>query len=180
MNISHFKLIIATLAIFVISCAQKAASFEDGLSEAKNGRYSNALKIWTELANQDNVLAQTNLGILYENGWGVEKDYQQAYLWYKKAAAKGEMNAQHNLASLYQQGHGVEKDLNKAASWYEKAAEQDNGESQLLLGLMYIEIGEYVSATYWYQRAVNNQVEGAQKNLDYVCKLKPALLKEYC
>lgn len=162
------------------SFALTATTFEEGFNAASKGNYSQAIKIWTPLAEQNNLLAQSNLGVLYENGWGVSKDYKKALYWYEKAAEKGQSEAQHNLASLFQQGHGTKQDLNTAAYWYEKAAEQNYGDSQLMLGLMYIEIEEYELAAYWYRQAVNNNVEGAQKNLDYVCKLKPQLLTAYC
>ena len=40
-------------------------------------------------ANQGNDLAQQKLGLLYERGDGVQKDYVQAYMWYKLGAANG-------------------------------------------------------------------------------------------
>lgn len=40
-------------------------------------------------ANQSNDLAQQKLGLLYERGDGVPKDYVQAYMWYKLGAANG-------------------------------------------------------------------------------------------
>jgi TPR repeat protein len=34
-----------------------------------------------------------NLGVLYQNGWGVAKDPDKAREWYEKAAAKGDADA---------------------------------------------------------------------------------------
>ncbi|MCZ6812815.1 MAG: SEL1-like repeat protein, partial [Alphaproteobacteria bacterium] len=36
---------------------------------------------------QGNVLAQNNLGLMYEAGRGMPRDYVMAYLWFARAAA---------------------------------------------------------------------------------------------
>jgi len=42
----------------------------------------------------------TILGFMYENGFGVEKDRQQAIRWYGKAAQLGDQRARDNLSRL--------------------------------------------------------------------------------
>ena len=42
---------------------------------------------------KDNARAMARLGLLYEIGWGVAKDYGAAREWYEKAAAKGDADA---------------------------------------------------------------------------------------
>jgi TPR repeat protein len=42
----------------------------------------------------------TNLGILYEYGRGVPKDYQKAKEWYEKGAAAGDERAKDLLRAL--------------------------------------------------------------------------------
>ena len=58
--------------------------------------------------------AQSNLGIMYYNGLGVEQDYDQAAAWYRKAADQGDAVAQYNLGYSYDEGEGVEKDTVQA------------------------------------------------------------------
>jgi len=41
-----------------------------------------------------------DLGRLYENGWGVSRDYGQARQWYEKAAAAGNEYAKKRLQEL--------------------------------------------------------------------------------
>jgi TPR repeat protein len=43
-----------------------------------------------------------NLGILYENGWGVVQDKAQARAWFEKAAARGNDEAKLDLTKLPQ------------------------------------------------------------------------------
>ena len=74
--------------------------------------------------------AQNNLGLMYEFGHGVEKNYAEAVRWYTKAAEQGYASAQINLALIYLQGHGVKQDYAEALRWYTKAAEQGHAEAQ--------------------------------------------------
>jgi TPR repeat protein len=48
--------------------------------------YQKAFK-WCQLAaNQGNVNAQANLGLMYGHGKGLDQDYHQAAKWYRLAA----------------------------------------------------------------------------------------------
>jgi TPR repeat protein len=42
-------------------------------------------------------LAQLNLGVRYERGAGVPRDYVEAYMWFSLAAAQGETDARKKL-----------------------------------------------------------------------------------
>ena len=53
------------------------------------GRYSEALPLYQQTANQGDASAQLNLGIMYHNGQGVTADINQAAYWYRKAAEQG-------------------------------------------------------------------------------------------
>jgi tetratricopeptide (TPR) repeat protein len=85
------------------------------------------------------------------------KDYENAYKWYRKAAEQGDVNAQFSLATLYDYGEGVTQDYKEAAKWYRKAAEQGDDGAQYNLGVMYDQ-GDGVTqddkvAVKWYRKA---------------------------
>lgn len=180
MTVKITRVIIFSLAISTSFLAQAQNTFEQGYQAASTGDYQQAFKIWLPLAKKDNALAQSNLGILYENGWGIQQSAEKAFFWYQKSAELGQIDAQHNLATLYQQGNGVEQDLNKAGFWFEKSASNGHGDAQVILGVMYQEIEEYQQAAHWFSKAKKQQVEGAQKNLDYLCQLKAEEITTYC
>ena len=71
--------------------------------------------------------AQTNLGISYDNGRGVEKDYAEVVKWYRKAAEQNNASAQRNLGVSYANGEGVEKDYAEGYAWFNLAANTDPG-----------------------------------------------------
>ena len=70
------------------------------------------------------MLAQNNMGVLYANGQGVDKDLVEAVRWYRKAAEQGHAQAQTNLGFTYANGRGVDKDVKRAADWCARAAAQ--------------------------------------------------------
>ena len=51
-------------------------------------------------ANQGKADSMMNIGVMYENGEYVEKDYTKALEWYKKAMDNGDSNAQDNYDRL--------------------------------------------------------------------------------
>lgn len=54
--------------------------------------------------------AMVELGIMYECGSGVEKSYEEAFNWYKKAYDLNHYGAACHIGILYFHGDGVQKD----------------------------------------------------------------------
>ena len=52
--------------------------------------YAEAVKWYRLAAEQGDVAAQYNLGIMYDNGDGVPQDYKEAVKWYRLAAEQGD------------------------------------------------------------------------------------------
>jgi uncharacterized protein len=71
-------------------------------------------------------MATSNLGWLYQNGWGVPQDYAKAREWHEKAAAVASGFSMNELGVLYVNGFGVAPDDAKAREWFEKAAAAGN------------------------------------------------------
>jgi TPR repeat protein len=93
-----------------------------------------------------------NLGFLYQNGYGVPKDYSEAVRWYRTAAEKGEAKAQANLGLMYQDGAGVPLDLVQAYKWFTLSADQGD-----VLGKHYFD--DYNE----HQRLTTKQLADAQQ-----------------
>lgn len=75
--------------------------------------------------NPEDSDAMFTIGYCYTvGGYGVEMDYEEAVIWYTKAAELGEADAMYNLALCYYYGYGVEMDQEKGDMWmqaYEEA-----------------------------------------------------------
>jgi S1-C subfamily serine protease len=82
-------------------------------------------------------MAQYHLGFCYANSQGVEKDYAEAAIWWRKAAEQGIASAQRDLGVCYTRGDGVIKDAVEAAKWYSRAASQGDAKAQANLGVCY-------------------------------------------
>ena len=86
----------------------------------------NDIKTLTTKAEQGDPQAQSNLGIAYENGYGVEKSDEKAVYWWQKAAEQGHAEAQYNLGYCYYNGKGIELSKSKATYWFIKACDNSN------------------------------------------------------
>jgi TonB family protein len=98
--------------------------------------YSGAMTWFRKAADQGDAGAETSVGWLYENGYGVKQDFAEAMTWYRKAAAQGNADAQNNVGWLYQNGWGVKQDDAEALTWYRKAAEQGNSRAKANLEVL--------------------------------------------
>lgn len=63
------------------------------------------------------------LGFAYQDGIGVNEDYQKAFEYHSKAAAKENAAAINALGLLYSHGYGVEKNVDIAMNYYQQALE---------------------------------------------------------
>jgi TPR repeat protein len=61
----------------------------DGSVAYGNGDWAKALRLLRPLAENGFCLAQSNLGTMYELGWGVPQDYVIAHMWFNLSAAQG-------------------------------------------------------------------------------------------
>lgn len=104
-----------------------------GYQSYLKGDYAAAFEEWLPLAELGDVEAQYNLGVLYDEGAGVEQDLAVAADWYRKAAEQGFIDAQTNLGTMYYYGQGVARDYHAAAHWFQLAADQGDTEASKYL-----------------------------------------------
>lgn len=121
------------------------------------------------LARQGDATAQNNVGTIYLNGTGVEKDMNQAVYWFKKAALQHQPDAENTLGMLYIRGIGVQADPQKAVPLISDAADQGNADAENDLGLMYANgVGvdqDSDMAAQWLRKALAAGSQVAANNL---------------
>ncbi len=78
-------------------------------------------------AAQGDPFAQTELGFMYRNGFGVALDEVQALEWYETAAQAGFVLAQLGLATFYAEPLGAHNDVARAIMMFSLAAMQGIG-----------------------------------------------------
>jgi TPR repeat protein len=131
--------------------------------------FADDLMLLRKQATDGEAASQYLLGVKYDTGQGVSRDYHEALTWYRKSAEQGFAAARNNLGVLYQLGQGVPLDFKEALKWYRLAAQQGFALAQYNLGLMYAEgqgvKQDYVEARLWYQQAAEQGNAAARKKL---------------
>ena len=123
--------------------------YESGQGVLRND--AEAISWYRKAAEQDDAVAQFNLGVMYAKG--VSPNHAEAALWYRCAADHGLAGAQFNLGMMYVDGHGVTQDYVLAHMWLSLAAE--GGASQAVAERD--RVGRSLSAR---QRARSRQLAG--------------------
>ena len=134
-------------------------NYTNAIASIDNGEqtgYKNAFKILQDLADDDKATPSDlyYLGYIYQYGLGTNKDYSDAYKYYKKAANSNNAMAYYQLATLYENGNGVNKDEIKALDYYKK------------------------SYQLWYLHAVNAIAKMLEANSRLVASAGPKMLYE--
>jgi TPR repeat protein len=89
-------------------------------------QFDRARKYYEDAAAAGYALSQSNLGVLYMNGEGVQRSPEIAVNLFKQGAEKGDPSGMFFYASCLQDGLGVPKDTKAAADWFRRAARAGN------------------------------------------------------
>ena len=121
-----------------------------------------------QAAEQNYAKAQYVLGICYENGYGVEKNREEAREWYTKAAEQGNIYAQGNLGwLLYEQ-----EEYGEAFKWFSESGHEGYASSQYGMGECYYYgrgVGQnYEQAKLWYEKAAEQEHMGSLLQLGHI------------
>jgi hypothetical protein len=87
-----------------------AGPIEDAEAAFNRGDYTTAMEILRPLAKRGDGGAEYDVGVMYDQGFGVAQNQTEAAKWYRRAADHGLEHAQHNLGSMYLEGQGVAQD----------------------------------------------------------------------
>jgi len=117
-KVKFLSWILLGLVLFSGSSDAFRGVFQDGIYAAQRGDYKTAYELWLSLAEQGNVAAQYNLGVMRDRGDGVPQSHKEAIKWFRLAAEQGNSEAQYNLGVMYNQGEGVLQDNVLAHMWF--------------------------------------------------------------
>ena len=140
---------ITTFVLLILSSSLLSADvFVAGLNAIDRSHYASAYRSFKPLAENGIAEAQNNLGFLYQNGFGVKRNYNTAIKWYELAAAQGLPEAQHNMGMLNYRGYGLSQSYSHARRWFTKSANQGLRDSHYMVGLIFLKgEGTQVSPT---------------------------------
>ena len=116
-----------------------------------------------EAAEEGDLEAQNELGLMLVQGKGIALDYEEAVEWFRKAAERKYAPAQKNLGQMYLLGNGVAQSHGLALEWNRRAADQGDAGAQYNLGVAYAEgrgvAQDWVRAHMWFNIAAINGKE---------------------
>ena len=158
------------LAVLAAACLSWPAwaDFKSGLKAVARQDFNTAYKELRPLAAKNHAGAQYNLGLMYQRGFGVEKEPREAFRLYGQAARNNHALAMNNLGVMYRKGESVQRDYGKALHWFRKAAGKTLvGKSNL--GSMYLSghgvEADYAEAVRWFRAAAKNGFAKSQYEL---------------
>ena len=97
-----FRIIIVAIAFFTSLSMLAYADNAKGEEAYAEGDYAVALSEFTKAAENNDMNAQYNLGVMYEHGHGVKQSDLKAGEWYQLAADNGHPDAPTALQLLYE------------------------------------------------------------------------------
>jgi TPR repeat protein len=183
------------VALLLALAGPAVADVERGWQAFLKGDYDTALDQLEPAAEAGDATAQYYLGVLYDHGEGVLRNYRTATGWYEKAAAQGNSDAQFNLGMIYYNGTGdpgaaghpmanyfmcqlldegkvVERDLSRALAYCREAADSGIAGAQFNTGLLLAErsneVATWREAYTWFLLAKRAHYPGAEQNLEAV------------
>lgn len=164
--------VFAVCFLFLAGVSAANAGMREGFASLRQEDYSRAAEAFRPLAEKGERTAMYNLGLLLDQGLGLERDRVSAATWYRLAADGGDPRAQYNLALLFIEGQGVDQDYDRAVELLRQAAEKGLARAQYNLGILSYEgLGmpiSYDRSRQWFSRASRNGFRKGECDLNYV------------
>ncbi len=121
----------------ILDANEHAVMFQKGVDAFNVGKYDLCDDYWIPVARAGDINASYNMGILFLKGYGVQKDPEEALLWFEKAATGGVTEAQNLLALLYIRGEYTPRNLPRAEELLAAAANKGDPIAQYNLAVFY-------------------------------------------
>ncbi|MCR5398902.1 MAG: sel1 repeat family protein, partial [Lachnospiraceae bacterium] len=117
--------------------------------------YEKAKESYDKAVELGSSMAKIGLGMLYQKGKAVDKDFDKARALYEEAIDEGCIEANVGLGDIYQSGYGTDADAVKSMEYFELAATGDETEwvCYAYMSMCYLNTGVY---------------EGIEKNEDII------------
>ena len=142
---------------------------EEGIKAFEQKKYDQAVEEFTYLAEEGNNIAAYHMGLIYEEGLGVEPSLEKAAQYYLKAYEAGNTLAATKLGTFLIEGKGVEKNVDDGLNLLKTAGRTGNKEALYMLGEMYNRSenmeNDYVIAGGYYKLAALQGYAQAQYQL---------------
>ena len=135
-----------------------------------------AFEYYSRAASGFDWLAMYNVAMFKENGWGTEKNEEEAFRDYMVCADRGQFHeAMRVVGSMYLTGRGVNKDVDKALDWTRRAVNKGNPRAMYNLGVMYkqgLGVDKNIEkAIEYFMKAANDEKQPDTKAMVAIAEL---------
>ena|GEM_PF-1579004 len=134
---------IAVLLFLLCSSWSATAGLSDAEDAYRHGKYAEALKEYTRLAEAGFKNAHFMLAMMYANGQGVARDEAKVIEHGTIAANNGELAGISLIAAVYSAKHSTFRDKEKALYWLNRGVELKDTNSMRMLSRQY-RVGDLV------------------------------------
>ena len=162
------KNILIALSLSTLACA---CEYEDGLKYYQQSQYTKAKECFEQISNtksSQSSKAMLAIGVMYNNGDGVNRDINKSIKWFEKSALKGNMQASNKLGNYY----ASKEKYKQSFKWFEKSALKGNSEASFYLGYFYtggLGVDRDLSKSMsWYEKSALKDNSKAQLNLAFM------------
>ena len=147
----------------------RADAYMRGFQALEQRDYKTALYYLSLFAANGDTKANYNLGIMYREGLGVEKDDVQSLIHFIEAAENGHMLGNYAVGLAFLTGKGSDIDAEAAIHYLSEAALLGHAISPVEIGGLYFRgklvEKNFVSAHFWWSLAQDRNAPNAPKNL---------------
>lgn len=145
----------------LISLTQVEIEFNKKIGEiVDSGEYEKAYKLVKYKVKTNDSNAENLMGLLYLNGWGPEKNTDEAVKWFEKSVEKyNNPSSYYHLAAIEMSDSEEERDINKVYEYNKKALDGKYPDAFNLQGILYSN-GIYVEKNL--NKAFSYYKEGAE------------------
>lgn len=123
------------------------------------------------------------LGQMYENGYGVDKNYNEALACYEKGMEGNDSTWLNwslvNIAMMHYNGHGLKKDTPKAKQILQPLAQKGNMLAEYYLAYILFDEKDYKKAIHWYDKSAKQGYGSAYNDLGYMYLEGEGVKKDY-
>jgi TPR repeat protein len=146
-----------------------AQDVEKGCEAHKRGDDAEAFRLCMRAAENGSGRAMSNLGCCFQNGQGVQQNFEEAAKWFRRGADAGYAYAMLGIGGLLRDGKGCDVDLVEAVNWFRKEAELGCAECMCCMGVAYQKgrgvVQDLVEGVEWFRKAAEAGEVVAEMNL---------------
>ena len=153
------------MRLFDIFRGQSLGVYEPTYTELiEQGDFAAAMPRLRNAIKKDDREAMGVLASLLALGRGVERNLEDAALWYRQAAVRGHVASQAALGFCLASGTGGRTDFQEAAHWFYKAARAGHRKAAIGLGNLIFQDRTLLDLGLFSAREVNDLVLAARQS----------------